>query len=86
MRLLTEEERQKVGYVWLAEYKEELDAFLVPQDAKTRKETLKAVGEWLEKKTEHTQRGRIKEGFIWPCFTWAEIEVLKRGEMPEEAK
>ena len=34
--LLSEEERQKVGYGWLAEYKEELDDFLLAQYHKTK--------------------------------------------------
>jgi len=47
-------------------------AIAVAQRDLTRKETLKAVGEFIER----------HDGLILPKY----IEALKRGEMPEEAK
>jgi len=51
------------------------------QDAKTHKETLKAVGEWLLT-GRRVPSMTVKDAFfILP----QELEAFKRGEMPEEA-
>ena len=74
MRLLTEEEVGKSTRYGLISYMSEYLKIAKAQDIKTHKETLKAVGEWVQ---EHSY-----EGFDTVAF----IEALKRGEMPEETK
>ena len=44
----------------------------------TRKETLKAVGEWL--------KGKVITGYImshYPYYILDDVEILLRGEMPK---
>jgi hypothetical protein len=54
-------------------------AKLEAQDAKTRKLTLKEVGEWLEKRKYGCERDTI----IKVPLLREELEALKRGEMPK---
>ena len=70
---------------------DELEMYIVvakAQDTKTRAETLKEVGEWLETKigelmVAHGYDKILPEMFDL-CFTKEEIEALKRGELPKE--
>jgi len=77
-RLLTDEEITEAiislpDEVGIAKTRnDEERAIAVAQRDLTRKETLKAIGEFIER----------HDGLILPKY----IEALKRGEMPEEAK
>ena len=77
----------KISFEKLAELLEinlyELDAAFRKRGAETRKVTLMAVGEWLDKGIVKDLDGnRIRRQSLYPSEK--DIEALKRGEMPEE--
>lgn len=51
---------------------------MLKSSTKLRKETLKAVGEWL--------KGKVITGYImshYPYYILDDVEILLRGEMPK---
>ena len=76
----------KISFERLAELLEinlyELDIAFRKQDTETRKVTLMAVGEWLDKGIVKDLDGnRIRRQSLYPSEK--DIEALKRGEMPK---
>ena len=56
------------------------------QDTRTRKATLKAVGEWLEKHGEYAHVAYNPSAYLDTKNYHRLVEALKRGEMPEEGE
>lgn len=106
MRLLTEELREKIAQVILNKqyaegvakyFKEECLGIadeILPIIEAEHKETLKAVGSWVEKKRAGRTMADGKMALVkeipdenWVCFlTDEDVNSLLRGAMPEEVK